>query len=296
LQDYKNKEKRKHLLNLLQYFYRDFPFPQGTSPEDILELETQLASISLSNTELRDPTRYRRIRKNALYFPQQILEEKLADERPIVNSVPFFKKLPAVLRSFDPMVVQAYFISGQLQNALLSYAYAPLHQFKELVYFRGRPKAPKFCVSELESILPDITSHVQLLTYEKDFLLDLRSSVTELADQIRAKYASLLSKSSWLSRPMKSKMLKKIEGIKVAAVANDWSLDPVAFHATLSKYNYIQQISPTGYFKSKMRLISSKLTQEVDLLYSETDRSCRYVPFSALFYFKYRFSRNEENP
>ncbi|HET9838154.1 MAG TPA: M13 family metallopeptidase, partial [Candidatus Angelobacter sp.] len=226
--DAKSKEIRERYLQHVQKIFEllgDNPELAKQNADNVLRIETALATASMTRVERRDP--YKRKNKIKLAELEQMVPSfdwpayfraLKAPQFEIVNVAPpsFFKELEARLKS-EPLANWKDYLRFHLANGYSPYLSPPLVQENfdfYLKYLRGAKEIqPRWrrCVQFTDRDLGEALGQAYV---RKVFSPELKASTLDMVRRIEDAMALRISQLDWMSPETKQQALAKLRGIR----------------------------------------------------------------------------------
>lgn len=93
----------------------------------------------------------------------------------------------------------------------------------------------RYCVDAVHTLLPGVVSQAYLHTF--DNLDNMRVRVTEMTDNLRATFSTLLRETPWMDTETRNRAIAKIDAIIVRAVhPTHWTVEPFASRITSDRW------------------------------------------------------------
>jgi endothelin-converting enzyme/putative endopeptidase len=226
--DPKSKETRERYVQHVQKIFEllgDKPAAAKENADNVMRIETALATASLTRVERRDP--YKRKNKIKLADLEQMVpsfdwaayyKTLKAPQFEIVNAAPpaFFKELEAQLKS-EPIANLKNYLRFHLANGYAAYLSSPFVQENfdfYLKYLRGaKEMQPRWrrCVQYTDRDLGEALGQAYV---HKVFSPELKAGTLDMVRRIEDAMAQRIAQLDWMSPETKEQAMAKLHGIR----------------------------------------------------------------------------------
>ncbi|KAJ3363941.1 hypothetical protein GGF32_003039 [Allomyces javanicus] len=292
---YTDRKYRALYLDLLKHLIADFELTGDAHA--VLAFETELARISDSPTNLRNPYHSKPVTEATPVFPAKLQ----AHYTVIMDSPSYFASLKDLLAHTPKRTLKQYFITRQLQAMLTHMHYQPMLDFRAKALHMKPPPTEEYCLSVLDRYLPYLTSLAQLQDRDaypggKADWVKMQADVKEMVERMRETYLQVVRESKWMSPATKKTALDKLANVKLVVGGEPWMLDEQAvlefyrayarrtsWYATFMNFRVRDKVKTWRKLGAPNKRESATAPMVVNAFYSQPNNRIT-VPFGILQY------------